>query len=124
MRQKGHVVSTNTSLWVIIGDNGQSQHRAFTQRELCGELGYDILALMETHDTGSLRHSKQAPSASDTLAELETLLSKVNRHECVVFLGDSNAKLARRTDRMTCRWCIHRRANPAGDRLLGLMDRL
>ena len=97
---------------------------SFTQRELCGELGYDILALMETHDTGSLRHSKQAPSASDTLAELETLLSKVNRHECVVFIGDSNAKLARRTDRMTCRWCIHRRANPAGDRLLGLMDRL
>ena len=31
---------------------------SFTQRELCSELGYDILALTETHDTGSLRPSK------------------------------------------------------------------
>ena len=154
--------------------------------ELCSELGYDIQALTETHDTGSLRPSKtfvtgdiapkddpyagvailmsqriassvlysgcygtrivfvrvkaspcnlfvvsayvphsgrQAPSASDTLAELEALLSKVHRHDCVVLLGNFNAKLAR-TDRMTGRWCIHMRANPAGDRLLGLMDRL
>ena len=160
---------------------------SFTQRELCSELGYDILALTETHDTGSLRPSKtfvtgdiapkddsyagvailmsqriarnvlysgccgarivffrvkaspcnlfvvsvyvphsgrQAPSASDTLAELEALLSKVHQHDCVVLLGDFNAKLARHTDKMTGRWCIHRRANPAGGRLLGLMDRL
>ena len=67
---------------------------------------------------------RQAPSASDTLAELEALLSKVHQHDCVVLLGDFNAKLARHTDKMTGRWCIHRRANPAGDRLLGLMDRL
>ena len=149
---------------------------SFAQRELCSELGYGILALTETHDTGSLRPSKtfvtgaiapkddpyagvailmsqriarsvlysgccgarivfvrvkasscnlfveriyvprsgrQAPSASDTVAELDVLL-----------LGDFNAKLARHTDRMAGRWCIHRRANPAGDRLLGLMDRL
>ena len=31
---------------------------SFTQRELCSELGYDILVLTETHDTGSLRPSK------------------------------------------------------------------
>ena len=31
---------------------------SFTQRELCSELGYDILPLTETHDTGSLRPSK------------------------------------------------------------------
>ena len=67
---------------------------------------------------------RQAPSASDTLAELEALLSKVPRQDCVVLLGDFNAKLARGTGRMTGRWCIHWRANPAGDRLLGLMDRL
>ena len=69
---------------------------------------------------------RQAPSASDTLVELEALLSKVHRilHDFVVLLGDFNAKLTRHTDRMTGRWCIHRRANPAGDRLLGLMNRL
>ena len=72
-----------------------------------------------------LPHSgRQAPSASDTLAELEVLLSKVHQHDCVVLHGDFNATLARHTDIMTGRWCIHRRANPAGDRLLGLMDRL
>ena len=120
---------------------------------LCSVLGYDILALTETHGTVRLRPSKafvtgdiapkddpyafvailmsqritisvlysgcgarivfvrvktspcnlfvvsayvpdsgrQAPSASDTLAELEALLSKVNRHDCVVLLGDFNA---------------------------------
>ena len=31
---------------------------SFTQREICSELGYDILALTEKHDTGSLRTSK------------------------------------------------------------------
>ena len=62
---------------------------------------------------------RQAPSASDTLADLEALLSKVHQHDCVVLLGNSNAKLARHTDGMT-----GRRANPVGDRLLGLMDRL
>ena len=150
-------------------------------------LGYDILALTETHDTGRVRPSKtfvtgdiapiddpyagvailvshrtvrivlycgccgacivfvrvkaspcnllivsvyiphsgrQAPSASDTLAELEALLSKVHRHDCIVLLADFNAKLARRTGKMTDMWCIHRRENPVGDRLLGLIDRL
>ena len=28
---------------------------SFRQRELCSELGYDILALPETHDTGSIQ---------------------------------------------------------------------
>ena len=41
---------------------------------------------------------RQAPSASDTLAALEALLSKVHQHDCVVLLGDFNAKLARQTD--------------------------
>ena len=71
-----------------------------------------------------LHSGRQAPSACDTLAELEALLTKVHRHDCVVLLGDFVARLARHTDRLTGRWCIHRRANPADDRLLDLMDRL
>ena len=31
---------------------------SYTQRELCVQLGYDILALTETHDAGQLRPSK------------------------------------------------------------------
>ena len=30
-----------------------------TQRDLCGQLGYDILALTETHDSGCIRSTKQ-----------------------------------------------------------------
>ena len=70
-------LSTKTSRWVIIGNNDDSIHRvhssrrqdrrlatwncgglSFTQRELCSEPGYDIVALTRTHDTGSLRSSK------------------------------------------------------------------
>ena len=42
----------------------------------------------------------------------------------IVLLADFNAKLPRNTNKRTGRWCIHNRANPAGTRLLELMDRL
>ena len=67
------------------------------------------------------RHS---PSAADTLIEVEDILEKAPQHDCIVLLGDFNAKLPRNTNRRTGRWCIHNRANPAGTRLLELMDRL
>ena len=54
---------------------------SFTQRELCSELGYDILALTEKHDTGSLRPSKTfvtgdiAPKG-DPCADVAILMSQ------------------------------------------------
>ena len=32
---------------------------SYTQRVLCDELGYDVLALTETHDTGRLTPSRR-----------------------------------------------------------------
>ena len=54
--------------------------RSYTQRELCAQLGYDILALTDTHDAGNLRPSKRfmtgdtAP-AEDNYAGVAMLLS-------------------------------------------------
>ena len=159
---------------------------SFTQRELCAELGYDVLGLTETHAKGSLPHRKhcltgdaaptgdpysgvtmllsdrvadsvmyngclgsrivyariraspcnlfvvcvyvphagrQNPSSTDTLGDLEALLTSVPMHDCTIVLGDFNAKLARSTGRQTGRWCIHNRANQAGEMLGSLMER-
>ena len=60
---------------------------SFTQRELCSELGYDILALTDTHDTGSLRPSKTfvtddiAPN-DDPYAGVAILMS-----QCILYSG-------------------------------------
>ena len=149
-------------------------------------VGYDIIALTETHDRGYLRPSKhfitgdaapngdpyagvallfsdrvaesvlhtgccgprivyaairaspcnlfvvsvyvphagrQNPSPTDTLADLEALLVSVPQHDCVIVLGDFNAKLPRSNGRHTGRWCIHTRGNQAGDMLGSLMER-
>ena len=69
---------------------------------------------------GGCLHS---PSASDTLSDIEDIIARAPQHDCVVLLGDYNAKLPRNTGRRTGRWCIHNRANPAGTRLLELMER-
>ena len=130
---------------------------SFTQRDyiICAQLGYDILALTETHDKGGLRPNKhyltgdavsgkdpcsgvtmplsdrvadsvlrsgclgscivfariraspcnlfvvcvyvshggrQNPSSTDTLVDLEALLTNVPQHDCTIVLGDFNAK--------------------------------
>ena len=159
---------------------------SFTQRELCAELGYDVLGLTETHANGSLpprKHcltgdaaptgdpysgvtmllsdrvadsvmyngclgsrivyariraspcnlfvvcvyvphaGRQNPSSTDTLGDLEALLTSVPMHDCTIVLGDFNAKLARSIGRQTGRWCIHNRANQAGEMLGRLMER-
>ena len=66
---------------------------------------------------------RQNPSSTDTLGDLEALLTSVPMHDCTIVLGDFNAKLARRTGRQTGRWCIHSRANQAGEMLGSLMER-
>ena len=151
---------------------------------MCGQLGYDILALTETHDSGCLRSTKhfitgdaaprgdpcagvamllsdriaesvihsgccatrivyarinaspcnlfvvcvyvphstrQNPSQSDTLADLDYLLIKAPQHDCVIVLGDCNAKLHRNSGKQTGRWCIHSISNTAGDMLMNLL---
>ena len=66
---------------------------------------------------------RQNPSSTDTLTELETLLCSVPQHDCVLVMGDFNAKLPRSNGHLTGRWCIHSRGNQAGDMLGRLMER-
>ena len=47
----------------------------------------------------------------------------VPRHGCVIVMGDFNAKLPRNNGRLNGRWCIHSRANQAGNMLSRLMER-
>ena len=133
---------------------------SYTQRDLCAQLGYDILALTETHDSGQLRPSKRfltgdiAP-AEDKYAAIRSLLygcrgpriafarirasscnlfvvcvyvpyrgrQRPSAADCVIVLGDFNAKLPRSNGQQTGRWCIHRRGNQTGDMLGSLMER-
>ena len=66
---------------------------------------------------------RQNPTSSDTLDDLYNLLCSVPRHDCVIIMGDFNAKLPRNNGRLTGRWCIHSRANQVGDMLCRLMER-
>ena len=63
------------------------------------------------------------PTSADTLDDLDNLLCSVPRHDCVLVMGDFNAKLPRNNGRLTGRWCIHSRANQAGNMLSRLMER-
>ena len=66
---------------------------------------------------------RQNPTSSDTLDDMDNLLCSVPRHDCVIVMGDFNAKLPRNNGRLTGRWCIHSRANQAGYMLSRLMER-
>ena len=64
---------------------------SYTQRVLCDELGYDVLALTETHDTGRLTPSRRfavgepAP-AGDSASGVALLLSE-RTAACVTHTG-------------------------------------
>ena len=58
---------------------------------------------------------------TDTLADLNSLQIKAPQHDCVIVLGDFNAKLPRNSGKQTGRWCIHSRSNTAGDMLMNLL---
>ena len=64
------------------------------------------------------------PSRADTFAELEALLERAPRGDCLLVMGDLNCRLPRSLDKRTCRWCIHTRANAGGLELLEIMERL
>ena len=55
---------------------------------------------------------KRAPFQEDTLQELEDLIQEVStKGECVIVMGDMNAKLKRGVEGLTGKYCIHPRAD-------------
>ena len=70
-----------------------------------------------------LPHScrKQTPYFHDTMGQLSQLLGKVCSHTCVVLLGDFNCKLGRNVEKLTGKWCIHKKPNGNGNKLMDMM---
>ena len=46
---------------------------------------------------------RQNPSSADTIDDLDNLLLSVPRHDCLIVMGDFNAKLPRNNGRLTGR---------------------
>ena len=61
------------------------------------------------------------PDQNATYDQLQKLLGGVNKSDCVIILGDFNSRLARNTTKHVGRWCIHRRMDSGGERLLDIM---
>ena len=70
-----------------------------------------------------LPHSsrKQAPYFHDTMGQLSRLLDKVSSHTSVILLGDFNCKLGRNVENVTGKWCIHKKPNGNGIKLMDMM---
>ena len=67
------------------------------------------------------RRAKENPNQNDIYNDLEKVLQTTKRHECVVIMGDFNSRLSRNESGFTGRWCIHKRRDSGGDRLLDIM---
>ena len=70
---------------------------SFTQRELCTQLEYDILALTETHDKGNVRPSKRfttgdAAPVVDPYAGVAMMFSD-NVAKCVMHTGCQGSRI-------------------------------
>ena len=64
------------------------------------------------------KYRKQAPFQEDTLAELEVLIAEKSvKGDCVVVMGDMNAKLARGMAGLTGKYCMHSEADNGGESL-------
>ena len=61
------------------------------------------------------------PDQAHVYDQLERLLTKIPKHDCIMLMGDFNSRLARNEDGFVGRWCIHTRQDSGGDRLLELM---
>ena len=66
---------------------------------------------------------KQPPHMADTVAQLDQLLSQVKSSICTIVLGDLNCKLGRNIGRLTGKWCIHKRPNAGGEKLIELLSK-
>ena len=58
----------------------------------------------------------------DTYKQLEELLMNVNISDCVIIIGDFNSPLARNTQNRVGKWCIHKRSDSGGNKLLNIMQ--
>ena len=66
---------------------------------------------------------RKKPDQADTYAQLEALLLKVQQRDCIVLMGDFNSRLPRDSDGRVGHWCIHKRSDSGGDRLLDIMQK-
>ena len=64
---------------------------------------------------------KQSPFAADISAELDILLSNISHHTCTIMSGDLNCKLGRNIEKLTGKWCIHKKPNIAGQNFVEMM---
>ena len=64
---------------------------------------------------------KEAPCQNDTYNELEAVLRRASRHDCIIIMGDFNSRLSRSESGFVGRWCIHQKRDSGGDRLLDIM---
>ena len=64
---------------------------------------------------------KEKPNQDDVFVDLENVLRNARRHECVIIMGDFNSRLSLDEPGFTGRWCIHKRRDSGGDRLLDIM---
>ena len=64
---------------------------------------------------------KENPCQSDIYNELEAVLLRAGRHDCIIIMGDFNSRLSRNEPGFVGRWCIHRKRDSGGDRLLDIM---
>ena len=63
----------------------------------------------------------ESPYFNDTLDNLDRVLQKVTRHDCILVMGDLNCKLGRNIENCTGRWGVHKHSNKAGEDMLNLM---
>ena len=62
------------------------------------------------------------PRAEDTIRQLENLLQKVKKSDCVIMAGDFNCQLQRSVQGCTGKWCMTRHENKGhGNKILDLM---
>ena len=64
---------------------------------------------------------KTSPDQSQIYDQLECLLERIPKHDCIVLMGDFNSRLARNESGYVGRWCIHTKTDTGGDRLLEIM---
>ena len=67
------------------------------------------------------QRKRRNPNQAQFYDQLESLLEKIPKHDCVVLMGDFNSRLARNESGYVGRWCIHTRRDSGGDRLLEVM---
>ena len=67
--------------------------------------------------------ARTSPSHEDTLREVEKLCRTLpQRRDCIMVMGDLNAKLARNTKGYTGKFSPHKSSNPCGVRTLNFMQ--